>query len=43
MYKVALYDKMVKGKQGSAAMDHAMVKGKQRVWRRRTIVVVKSE
>jgi hypothetical protein len=28
-YKVVLYGKMVKGNQGSAAMDHARVKGKQ--------------
>lgn len=27
-YKVVLYGEMVKGKQGSAAMDHARVKGK---------------
>jgi hypothetical protein len=28
-YKVVLYGKMVKDKQGLAAMDHARVKGKQ--------------
>jgi len=43
VYKLVLYGKMVKVKQGSAAMNHARVKGKQRDWRRRTKAMVKSE
>ena len=35
-YEVAIYGKTVKGKQGSATMDHAGVKGKQEAWRRWT-------
>ena len=43
VYKVGLYDKMVKDKQDLAAMDHARVKGKQEAWRRGTKAVVKGE
>lgn len=42
-YEVTLYDKTVKVKQYSAAMDHARVKGKLRAWRRRTKAMVKGE
>ena len=42
-YEVTLYDKTVKVKQHTAAMDHARVKGKHRAWRRRTKAMVKGE